>query len=203
MSLSHQSASVLAVTNSTSDCTFYPAATVRCEGSKTFRSQAVRDVACLLDVGSSVISWRCMPELLSATGHFADLQVFHDDGHVELIDAFDKDVVLEMAILEDAAKRSGATYRMVTREEVYGGFRLRNAKDLLRYGNYNVPLGDRLRLLAALDEQGSLTVADSLKAFQETRPVAGLAVLILQRYLDVALDDAPLGPETTVRRITR
>lgn len=41
------------------------------------------------------------------------------------------------------------------REDVHGGFRLKNAKDLLRYGNSNVPLGDRLRLLGALDEHGS------------------------------------------------
>lgn len=71
------------------------------------------------------------------------------------------------------------------------------------YGNYTVPLGDRLRLLGALDENGSMPIAEYLNAFQETKPVAGLAAMILNRYLEVDLDDAPLGPETVVRRISR
>lgn len=100
-------------------------------------------------------------------------------------------------------KRLNARYRLLERDEIYGGFRLRNAKDLLRYAGTVTPLGDRLRLLAALDEHGSLPVAECLKAFQEVRPAAGIASLILHDYVEVDLDDAPIGPETAVRRIAR
>lgn len=86
-------------------------------------------------------------------------------------------------------------------DEIYDGPRLKNAKDLLRYANYNVSLGDRLRLLSALDEHGTLTVAESLTAFSETMPVAGLAVMILHGFIEVDLDASLIGPETTVRRI--
>ncbi|PZM14840.1 hypothetical protein [Rhizobium tubonense] len=43
-----------------------------------------------------------------------------------------------------------------------GSYPLGNAKDLLRYGFYRCPLGVKIRLLAALDEMGSLTVAESV-----------------------------------------
>ena len=48
---------------------------------------------------------------------------------------------------------------------------------------------------------GSLTLAECLGAIQETKPVAGVAALILSGFIHVDLDEALLGPETTVRRI--
>lgn len=61
-------------------------------------------------------------------------------------------------------------------------------------------LGDRVRLLAGLHENGSLTVAECFGAFHETPPMAGLASLILHRVVYVDLDCGPIGPETSVRR---
>ena len=58
-----------------------------------------------------------------------------------------------------------------------------------------------MRVLAALDECGSLTLAECLSALQETSPVAGIASLILSGVIEADLDGALLGPETTVRRI--
>lgn len=203
MGTGSQSASIQTAVNSTSIRVFYPSATVRCEGGKVFRSQAARDVGCLLDVDPSVVSWRCMPTAFGDLSHSVDFEVVHDDGRVILLDAHDRELPTDLAAYEEAARRRSAEYRYLSREDVHGGFRLKNAKDLLRYGNYTVPLGDRLRLLGALDENGSMPIAECLNAFQETRPVAGLAAMILNRYLEVDLDDAPLGPETVVRRITR
>lgn len=144
-----------------------------------------------------------MPPSLAQLDHTADFEVIYDDGRVILLDAHDRDLPADLASHEDAARLRGAEYRCLSRDDVHGGFRLKNAKDLLRYGNYAVPLGDRLRLLGALDENGSMPIAECLNAFQETKPVAGLAAMILNRYLEVDLDDAPLGPETVVRRISR
>jgi len=203
MGTGRQSGSIEAAVNSTSIRIFYPSATMRCHEGRLFRSQAARDVGCLLDVDPTVVSWRCMPTAFSDLSHTVDFEVIHDDGHVVLLDAHDRELPRDVATFEEAARLRGAEYRHLSREDVYGGFRLRNAKDLLRYGNYTVPLGDRLRLLGALDEHGSMPIAECLNAFQETRPVAGLAAMILNRYLEVDLDDAPLGPETVVRRITQ
>lgn len=202
MGTGRQSASIQTPVSSTF-CVFYPLAAIRCDGGKVFRSQAARDVGCLLDVDLSVVSWMCMPSSALELDHVPDFEVVHDDGRVVFVDAPDRERPADLAALEQAVGRRGASYRRMSRDDVHCGFRLRNAKDLLRYGNYAVPLGDRLRLLGALDENSSMPISECLNAFQETKPVAGLAAMILNRYLEVDLDDAPLGPETVVRRISR
>ena len=74
------------------------------------------------------------------------------------------------------------------------------AINILRYGNYQCPLGDRIRVMATIEEVGSFTVAEGLSLFREISPMAGLASLILQRLIVVDLDDALIGPDTVVRR---
>lgn len=203
MDMGKQAALLRAAKNSGSLRIFPPTATVKCEGIGIYRSQAARDVACLLDLNPSIASWQCMSVSLDVSGdvHISDFETFHEDGRVVLIDAPDRSHLVAPAAIEAEAGRQGCRYQLLSRSEVYDGFRLRNARDLLRYGNYTVPLGDRLRVLAALDEHGSLPLIDCLKAFVESRPVPGIASLILHGYLEVDLDDAPLGPESQVRRI--
>jgi hypothetical protein len=46
-----------------------------------------------------------------------------------------------------------------------------------------------------------LTVTEALSAFREGRPMACLAALILQGFLEIELDEALIGPDTVVRRI--
>ncbi len=177
---------------------FYPLATIKCDGPAVFRTQAARDVACLLDVDQTVSSWQCQP--LSREGHAEmgtpDFLVIYDDGNQRFLDAPDRQPS-ETTFRE----RLQDEYRQLSHDEVYDGYRLQNARDLLRYGRWRTSLGDRVRLLAALDEHGSLTLAECLGAIQETKPVAGIASLILSGFIEVDLDDALLGPETTVRRI--
>ncbi|MFK3776914.1 hypothetical protein [Agrobacterium sp. NPDC089420] len=205
MGIAKQAATLRAARNSASIRSYHPAGTVKCEGVGLFRSQAARDVGCILDVNPSVTAWRCMPTPFDAGGvpHVPDFQVFDEDGATLYVDAPDRVVSVEIAVIASEARRIDARYKLLDRAEIYDGFRLRNAKDLLRYAAHVTPLGDRLRLLAALDEHGSLPLAECLKAFQETKPVPGIASLILHGYVEVDLDDAPLGPETAVRRIPR
>ena len=183
---------------------FFPRGTVKCDGAAEFRSQVARDVACLLDVDRDVQSWSCNPPsfLVSDKSYVCDFVVLDVFGVETLLDAPDRDGGPEVADVEAAAKRADFGYRRLRRDEVYGGSRLRNAKDLLRYANYGVPLGDRLKLLAALEEHGTLTVAECLTAFTETRPVGGFASMVLHGFLEVDLDGGLIGPSTAVRRIT-
>ena len=59
-------------------------------------------------------------------------------------------------------------------------------------------------VLAAFDEVGSMTFAECLQLFRESKPMAGLASLILRdNMLEIDLDDDLIGPETQVRRIRR
>jgi hypothetical protein len=102
--------------------------------------------------------------------------------------------------VDEAAVQAGHQREIVLEAEIRSGFRLANARDLLRYARWRCPLGDRVRLLGALDEIGSMTVAECMSAFQETSPIAGLSSLILHRFVEIDLDDARIGPETPVRR---
>ncbi|MFD1330366.1 hypothetical protein [Mycoplana ramosa] len=183
----------------------FPRATVKSDGPVTFRSQVARDIACLFDVDPEVETWTCDPPFLSVGPefHVCDFLVCHVSGQRLLVDGFDRTETPDPVVLEAAAAEAGFRYKRPPRIEVYGGTRLRNAKDLLRYGNYQATLGDRVRLLAALEEHGSLTVAECLTAFSETRSVAGLASMILNGFVEVDLDDELIGPTTAVRRIAR
>lgn len=191
----------LAVSETTSARLFYPLSTIKSVGPTIFRSQSARDAACLLDVDPEVSAWSCQAEYLTIGDrhHVFDLVVETRGGIVRHIDVDDRpDLSPEIV---EAAGRAGLDYSVVPIRDHALGFRLPNAKDLLRYGNYRVSLGDRVMLLRALEENGSMSISECLGAFRETRPMAGLAVMILGGFVEVDLDEAPLGPETLVRRI--
>ena len=177
---------------------FYPLYSVRCTGQLVFRNQLARDVACLLDVDDSVRSWSCMSTALSYNGSVfqPDFLVEREEGTSAIDVSSDSD---RPSWLEDAVCSLGYRLETVTRAEI-PAIRLRNARDLLRYARYEVSLDDRIRLLAALDENGTLSVAECLPAFKAIPPIAGLASLILSRFIAVDLDYALIGPEATVRR---
>lgn len=176
---------------------YRPYGTVRCQGKPGFRSQLTRDLGCLLDVDDDVIAWSCLPVRLGEGegGHTPDFLIRKRGGHI-LADAGER---AHPPWVVDAARERGCEFETVSESVIRQGHRLANAKDLLRYAGWRCPLGDRIRLLTGLEEQGSLTVAEALSAFLETRPIAGLASLALNRFVSIDLDTAPIGPGTTVR----
>ncbi len=177
---------------------FYPLSTVRCDGPVLFRDQLSRDIACILDVDDDIVSWSCRSFSLTQDG-----QTYRPDFHVHRADcSFLVDGSREEAAPEwvrDQADRAGLSYEVVKASEL-PPIRLKNAKDLMRYARYEAALSDRVRLLAALDECSSLSVADALIVFRETKPMAGLASMVLHRFVTMDLDERLIGPETTVRR---
>ncbi|EJL50820.1 hypothetical protein PMI09_04857 [Rhizobium sp. CF122] len=135
-----------------SPCFHYPLATIKCVGSPIFRTQDARDFACLLDVDPDVASWSCDGVELSYGGetYLTDFVVTGVDGRTFVVDV-SHDLPRSPDWIELAAERAGYGYRPIAMKEFTDGYRLRNAKDLLRCGFYR-PLGDRIRLLAALEE---------------------------------------------------
>ncbi|WP_284778456.1 hypothetical protein [Agrobacterium sp. lyk4-40-TYG-31] len=97
-----------------------------------------------------------MPMSLDYGGgvHVPDFGVLNEDGGRLLVDASDRIMSVDSMKIEATAETHGIRYRRLSPEEIYDGARLQNAKDLLRYGGSTLALGDRLRLLAALDENG-------------------------------------------------
>lgn len=181
--------------------TYFPMATIKCDGRAQFRSQQARDFACLLDLDPDVARWSTAPPLLrnGDDEYQLDFVVLTENGSF-LIDVGQEEPSPPIW-LSAAVESMGHLYRPVAMIDFVDSFRLRNAKDLLRYGFYRPALGDRIRLLAGLEEMGSLTIAECLSAIQEGRAMPTLAALILQGFLQVDLDDALISPETQVRRI--
>ncbi len=182
---------------------FPPKNTVRCIGIPMFRTQTARDVGCLLDIDPSVISWTCLPMVLSRRNrhHVPDFAVSRATS-ASLVDA-----------IPCLVKRSppewvsGATETIGYRHETYhgadlrGDVRLENARDLLQYASYRASLGDRIRILTLLDENGSMPLSACLQAVRNGHDaIAVVAALALQRFIEMDLDDARIGPDTRVSR---
>lgn len=176
---------------------FYPLSTVRCIGPVLFRDQLARDIACLMDIDDDILSWSCRSLTLTHEG-----QAYKPDFMVKRAD--------QSFVVDGARDESPSWARSKTKEAGYPyeaiqpsalpPVRLKNAKDLLRYARYEAGLTDRIRLLAALDEHSSLTVAEALIVFRETKPIAGLASMVLHRFITMDLDERLIGPETVLRR---
>ncbi|WP_143240250.1 hypothetical protein [Agrobacterium sp. DSM 25558] len=105
------------------------------------------------------------------------------------------------AWIGSAVTHQGFKYQEVTRGDV-DPIRLKNCKDLIHYAGREVTLGDRVRLMAALEHEGTLSVADCLTLFRENRPIEGLANMALERFVSLDLDTALIGPETSVRKFS-
>ncbi len=170
---------------------------VRCFGPVVLTSPLARDVGCLIDLNSTVSAWACRSLKFrhGCDTHKPDIIAETCNGILVI------DVVFRSAPpswIANVVASEGYAYKAISRGDI-DPIRLRNCRDLLRYSCVDVSLGDRIRLLAGLDEHGTLTLAESLSAFRETNPIAGLASLVLQRFVEIDLDTM-IGPETLVRR---
>lgn len=181
---------------------FYPRGTVRCSAFPMFRSHIARDLGCLLDVDRHVVAWLCLPiELHADFGpHVPDFMVDFDDGSRVFMDAVDRE---GNPSVSEAAAIARVHHRFVSKQQIESGYRLQNARDLLRYANFKTPLNDRVRLLAALEEAGSLNIGECWHLFREMPAMTGIASMILNRMIETDLDEAPIGPESVLRRYQR
>lgn len=173
---------------------------LRCVGSPRFRGQLSKDIACLLKLDSSVSAWSCQSlKFQCGTGaYYPDFAVERSDD-VLVIDALAHPA--PPIWIADAVRTEGYAYQTMSRGDI-DPIRLQNCKDLLQYSGAETRLGDRIRLLAALEEQSTLKVSECLPLLQEGRPIYTLANMILARFIEIDLDTALIGPETTVRKFT-
>ncbi|WP_061937562.1 hypothetical protein [Aureimonas sp. AU22] len=166
---------------------------LRCIGDASFASALAADVALLLDVDPSVHRWRCRVAV-GRDGLVADFETWGSGGQEFLFVAADSPPSCDPRAL---ALPSSA--KVVGPDDV-DPIRLENARAIVPYARWRVTLDDRVRLLAALDEEGSVTLADCLGILRHTsRPVAAVAALALARVVDLDLDE-PLGSRTRVIR---
>jgi len=188
----------------------FPFATLKAFDRAVYRSHAARDYACLLDLDPDVIAWRTITYQIGddcgsrRLRHHVDFMVetAADRTVVEVISDTQSSDISRKSDRDWAAKvlaAAGYRYQAVLHSEL-NFVRVRNARDLLRYARYEATLGDRVRVIAALDEMGSLTLAECLTVVREGRAMETIASLILQGHLEVNIDDNLIGPDTVVRR---
>lgn len=182
---------------------FPPKNTVRCVGRPMFRTHVARDVGCLLDLDPTVVSWTCLPLVLSCRNrhHIPDFSVTRPEG-VSLVDALPRlgtRPVPEWVV--EATQAMGYQHETHQEAELRGSVRLENARDLLQYAAYRPSLGDRVRILAILEESGSMPLSSCLQAVRSGHDaIAVIASMALQRFIEIELDDARIGPSTIVSR---
>ncbi|KJF74635.1 hypothetical protein [Agrobacterium arsenijevicii] len=170
----------------------------RCVGRFIARDQLARDVACLLEFEEAVSSWNCRSlQLRSGFDTYSPDFVAERQFDVLVIDTVGQR--RPPPWVAEAVVREGFTYRTMSRGDI-DPIRLKNCKDLLQCSGGDVSLGDRVQLLSVLDEQSSLTLAESLTLFQDTKPIRGLANMAVGRFIEIDLDTALIGPETVIRR---
>ncbi|MGV1914282.1 hypothetical protein [Rhizobium sp. 22-785-1] len=182
---------------------FRPFGTVRCTNPPYFKSQLARDQGCLLDVDDDVVAWCCRPTGMNILllqrgwrGEPPDFMATYTNGQEVYISVREERGDPQ---LTEIAACGRFTHVYVSRAQINSGYRLQNSKDLLRYARYRCPLGDRMRIMSALEHEGSVTVAGCLDAFREINPIGGLSSLVLHRFLSIELDVEPIAPTTTVR----
>lgn len=187
---------------------FFPLATLKCVGRPLFRSQEARDYACLLDLDPTVVSWRSVTRPITNDSgarkprkHFVDFVVV-TESEALLVDVWPTDAGI-ITWIAGVAQRQGYRYQAVSLSEFGRGPRLQNARDLIRYAGYDAPLGDRIRVLAALEEMRTLTLADCLSVVRESKPMPTIVAMILTGILEIDLDEALLGPDSVVRRAAK
>ena len=186
-----------------STLSFHPRSTVRCDGKPLFRHQTARDFGCLLDVDPTVVTWTCLPLILHhAQGtHVPDFAVTRMSGTTLVDVLMPNRATSPPSLLAEAALASSYRYETVPEADLHHGFRLDNARDLLRYANYHVSLGDRVRLLTLLEEQGPMPLAACMPVIRDGRdPIGMIAAMALRRFVEMDLDEARIGPETRVSR---
>lgn len=180
----------------------FPFATLKAVGHPVFRSQEARDYACLLDLDRGVVSWQ--PFTYQIADDVGQRRLRH---HVDfVVQTMTERLMVEVCTGDDEASEwlgnvlamAGYRYQLVRFSDL-NPVRLVNARDLVRYARYEATLGDRIRVLAALDEMGTLTLTECLAAVCEGRAMETIASLILRGHLDVDIDENLLGPGTVVR----
>jgi hypothetical protein len=174
--------------------------TVKAVGTAVFRSSATRDLACLLELDRSVKTWTCKPAALHYAGrvHDYDFRVAYHEGKDEIVDVDDRPIQVPLERITDGVADTGLTYRRISASEIENGYRLRNAKDLLAYSSFQPSLEDRMKLLAAFNEEAGMSLSRCLHVLGHRNALAAIASMVLGEYLDIDLDSAFIGLGTAI-----
>lgn len=174
---------------------FAPSVVLKCKGPALFRSQKARNLACYFDLSPDVLIWSCMPILFGSTQtfHIPDFAVQRADGDY-LVDVHDTPEWALAAAEDEGWLYDQHTYKMIEQTIIF------NAVDLVPFASSTVSLGDRLRLLSALDDDGPLPLKHCCQLVRNaSEPMSALAALYFSGEVSFDLSER-ISPETRVSR---
>ena len=183
-----------------STCRYLPTGTVRCVGLPLFRSSLARDLGLLLDLDDEVEAWQCLPRAFDfADGdgvilqHVPDFLVHYACGSEVLLDAS-----LDGLAPIDAS----IAWSAICESEIRVEPAISNAREMLRYARRMVPLGDRIRLVAYLEDAGAATLIEAAAGMRESpEPIGAVIAMVLQRVIRIDWREQRLGPDSRVELV--
>ncbi len=179
---------------------FPPTGTVRCVGIPLYRTRLARDLGLLLDLDDDVDAWRCLPASIEVADHDGVIRWHVPDFSVRYGDG--SECYLDAGGLDFQIVAPGLGWGCVCEDEILAEPAISNAREMLRYGRRVVPLGDRIRLLAYLEEAGTMTLVEAATAMRESHePIGAVIALALQRIVKIAWRESRITPETQVEAI--
>lgn len=144
-------------------------------------------------------------ELAGGIGHQPAYRLVLEDGASILADVV-RDVTALPAptqAIADAAAAAGHGYRLETAATLRAEPRFSTMRLVASCRRVRVGAGDRVRVLAALDEAGTLPLIEAASAARgAVDGVAAVLALACEGIVAIELE-GPLGPETRVRRASR
>ena len=199
-SIHHLDRNLIAARRKASARRYPPVGAVRCIGRAVFRSTLARDLALLLDLDDDIEAWQCLPmpiEMADGDGvvrvHVPDFLVTYADGSLVHLDA---------GRLDLTPAGGGISWSCVSEDEIRIEPALSNARDMLRYARRIVPLGDRIRLLAHLEDVGSTTLVEAAAGLRESsEPIGAVVALALQRVVRLDWRETRLHPGSRVEAV--
>lgn len=179
---------------------YLPTGTVRCVGLPLFRSSLARDLGLLLDLDEEVEAWQCLPRALDfADGdgvivqHVPDFLVHYACGSEVLLDAGQAGL---------APVDASIAWGVICEDDIRAEPAISNAREMLRYARRIVPLGDRIRLIAYLEDVGATSIIDAASGMHESaEPIGAVIALVLQRIVRIDWREKRLGPDSRVELV--
>lgn len=179
--------------------TFAPHTTVRCDGEAAFRTKAARDAASLIEMDRTVLSWSCLPKLISwqDVRHALDFSIKRLDG-LAYVDVAPIAGKAPPSWMSEAGSAQRWRYEVMIESSFFDSCRLTNSQKMLQYAAYDVSLRNRVRVLSFLEEHGPASLATCMTVIRDDRrPFAVLAALAVRRVIEIGIDEA-LGPHAIV-----
>lgn len=168
------------------------------------RHPLLRDALVLASLDPTVRSIEYLPTACwaNAATDVDAIVVDRGDGryHLDVIEARPRRSIARHIIVADALSELGLLPWSMSEAEILSEPRWSNARTVWAHADHPVPVGLRLQVLGALENEGAMTLGDLLSRLRSERdPAPAVMAMSCLGLIDLDLVAAPIGPATLVR----